>query len=399
MKSRAIQLVGLAVSVGLAINFAVSGGSLVSWVLVGLLVILQIVGLAVSRSGDNEPEVEEVADTAADAELINVNSEVSHSMVCEADIIHQEVQRVDTIIKEAVAILSESFHNLHGLTSRQSELISDIVHRSEEGGSKGSKSDAAEGFSVHNFIDQTSTTLDGFVQTTIEVSRHSLEIVHHIDDMVVKLDGIFDLISNVEGLASQTNLLALNASIEAARAGEAGRGFAVVADEVRTLSINSTGLNNRIREEISDAKVTIENLRTTVGGMASTDMTETIETKEKMNNMLEYLNQMNDFFNERVARISALGHDLESAVDNAVRSLQFEDISSQALRSIDTNIGSLRELAGYLDNLVDAEGKLNSGVADEALQRAREIRESTHTKNQQRTVSQESLDEGDIELF
>jgi methyl-accepting chemotaxis protein len=105
----------------------------------------------------------------------------------------------------------------------------------------------------------------------VDVSRNSLETVHHIDDMVEKLDGIFGLIENVEGLASQTNLLALNASIEAARAGDAGRGFAVVADEVRTLSINSAELNNQIREEISYAKETIEVLRSTVGGMASTD--------------------------------------------------------------------------------------------------------------------------------
>ena len=79
------------------------------------------------------------------------------------------------------------------------------------------------------------------------------------------------------------------------RAGEAGRGFAVVADEVRTLSINSATLNNEIREEIGSAKETIEVLRSTVGGMASTDMSDTIGTKDKMGQMLEHMAEYESF--------------------------------------------------------------------------------------------------------
>ncbi len=401
MKSRAVQLVGLAVSVGLIVNLALAGGNWWGWLLILLLLGTQAINLYLSSTADSSEtdESESEEQPAYQDELELAKTEISTSLSTEADVISQEVMRVDALIKDAVNILSDSFHNLHALTSQQGHLVGEIVSRSENSNDSSDQPDTAENFSMQSFMRLTSTTMDGFVQNTVEVSRRSLEIVHHIDDMVTKLDGIFDLISNVENLASQTNLLALNASIEAARAGDAGRGFAVVADEVRTLSINSTGLNNRIREEISDAKITIEDLRNTVGAMASTDMTETIETKETMNNMLDYLNQMNEFINERITQISIVGEQLSSAVDNAVRSLQFEDISSQALLSIEKNVGSLREMSVLLQGLSSADGEVDQEAISQAIQRSREMREVTQSQNQQRTVSQESLDEGDIELF
>ena len=98
--------------------------------------------------------------------------------------------------------------------------------------------------------------------------------------MIAQFDSIFSLLGQVENLANQTNLLALNAAIEAARAGEAGRGFAVVANEVRELSINSTELNEDIRNKISGAQGIISQLRTSVESMASADMTPTLKAKE-----------------------------------------------------------------------------------------------------------------------
>ncbi|MGB0204824.1 MAG: methyl-accepting chemotaxis protein [Neptuniibacter sp.] len=351
----------------------------------------------VKESTAPETVVESTQSGTQVPELKAALNQVSETLVHDAVVVNQEISRVDGLIKEAVALMSTSFHDMHDLANRQIQLTSEIISQTHDGDDP-VDSDAPS-FNVQSFIRETGNTLDQFISIMVDVSKNSLETVHHIDDMVEKLDGIFGLIENVEGLASQTNLLALNASIEAARAGEAGRGFAVVADEVRTLSINSAALNNQIREEIGLAKETIEILRKTVGSMASTDMSDTIGTKEKMGTMLEHMSSMNNFLNEKVVEISHVGDQLNGVVDTAVRSLQFEDISSQALGSMEHNVNSLNEISSLLSGVVDSQNQIDVQAADRCTERCKTLKAEAQTRNETRTVSQNDMDEGEVELF
>lgn len=311
--------------------------------------------------------------------------------------VREEVNRVRTLIMEAGAELTESFSSLTVLAQKQEQLVKSIVSSEQDD----SVDPDRKSVNIKTFAEEVSKLMERFIEVMITVSTQSVATVHHIDDMVEHLDGIFSLLEDVKSLADQTNLLALNAAIEAARAGEAGRGFAVVADEVRNLSHRSSNFNDQIRQLVSNTKDAIAKARDTVGDMASRDMNETITAKEQVNLLLTDVTNMNEFIESRVLAIGEVVQQVDQAVGTAVRCLQYEDIATQALTAADKHVDRILEAHGVVqeNNLsLNQDGNefiLNAEKARETLRELRRAWASQGTK----AVMQESMSEGEVELF
>jgi len=325
-----------------------------------------------------------------DRELKQTFTQVQKVVCQQSVIIETEVNRTKVIVQDAVTGISDSFKHLQQLSMEQKEMINTVVKKGDSG---------EDETTLESFVHDSGETLDSFVDVIINTSKQSLETMSYTDEMVKQFDGIFNLLTQVEGLASQTNLLALNAAIEAARAGEAGRGFAVVANEVRSLSVNSTELNNDIRIKIANAQDTIKKLRDSVELMASADMTSTLEAKERVSIMMEHVQEMNRKSNEVVEDLAGLSPKIIEAVGVAIRSLQFEDLAFQSLNSLDYNFSNLNSLSQEL-SIFNTAASDESPIQLESLRTScSNIIEQTETNNNNRSVSQSSMDEGEIDLF
>ena len=305
-----------------------------------------------------------------------------------------EIERTRELIRESVAKLGGSFEAVNRKSREQSEVVSRIIDRT---------GDEHGGVDITQFAQQASQKMELLVEALEAVAGQSGNTVTHIDAMAEHLDGIFSLLEDVKSIADQTNLLALNAAIEAARAGEAGRGFAVVADEVRNLSERSTAFNEQIRKLAHSSKESIAKVRDTVTTMASRDLDRSRGARAEAAAMLERVDGINRGLGNGMREIADCGRAIDGSVAEAVRSLQFEDIATQALGAANLHLerlSAINQEATALHDLLhrshhDSEVKQALG---KLVQRIGQMR-SEWERPPHKPVMQQSMDAGSVELF
>jgi methyl-accepting chemotaxis protein len=360
--------------------------SIISW---GgwLAVVCALAGIALgisARSG--RKEAEEIVRAVHEASpLAAFCGELQSALKDELDAVDAEILRTQALLHESVATLGDGLQVIAGQSLHQQGVVSEVLTHS-------AKVNGAGGIDMQAFADEVGGMLSSFVELLIQVSVQGMTTVHNIDDMVAQTEAIFAAVDEVEGLAKKTNLLALNASIEAARAGEAGKGFGVVADEVRKLAQVSETINGRIRQRMVGARGSIERVRETVSSMASRDMNECILTKERVENMLGNVERLNNEFATSATCVGEVASRIGQAVDDSIRSLQFEDIARQALDGASLRTANLHEMA----NVLRSEGEVDPQALLHALQSLRAVHRSQQRHG---IVSQTSMQAGSVDLF
>jgi len=367
-----------------------------------LLATTGIVARMIITQGQAGPTVsnEGNSGTTDRDELIALLSELSMLIETQSAEVHGSLAQIKTVVIDATTTLAGSFNELNEKSQFQGVLVNGLVSSGQSDGEG-----ANDTFNTQVFVAETHSLLSHFIELLLNTSTSSMKIVHTIDDVSNQMQEVYTLLKDVTGIANQTNLLALNAAIEAARAGEAGRGFAVVADEVRNLSQHSNRFSDEIQSVIGKANVSIDEAKELVSSMASKDMTDIITAKTSVDEMLKSIESYNEKVDADIGQLSIVSGEISMAVGAAVRSLQFEDVITQV-------VGYSADHMDRISSLVERIGKSaiaiegNSGDNDsEVLDMIQIYRNEINQLKEEwdtplnKAVSQNSMDQGEIEMF
>lgn len=350
---------------------------------------------------EQRADVEEVEHAVTD-----LMGHVDASLVSVINQMRSELTQIQNLVGDAVGTLQNAFNGLNARSQQQQQRVNALmaVLKASSATQAGQGADA-DATSMESFAQETDKVLNYFVEYVVSTSSNSMAMVERIDDMVIHMQRADELLADVKVIADQTNLLALNAAIEAARAGEAGRGFAVVADEVRNLSHRSDRFNDEIRGVIGKSITDIDGARSAISNLASQDMNFAIQSKLRVNEMLERIQDINGSVEEALVDVADVSGEIDVLVGDAVRSLQFEDLVRQLTEYSERNLDRVERVVANLHQGMQALKGSESQGPGAYLTAIAELKCSLdeyleeQVSQEHKPVEQGSMEEGEVELF
>ncbi|WP_429884688.1 methyl-accepting chemotaxis protein [Geoalkalibacter halelectricus] len=311
--------------------------------------------------------------------------------------IKTENDQVRTLLADAIDKLINSFTGLEQQTRRQQELALGLAGKG--GGAQG-------GLSFETFLKEIDEVLATFTDAIGRNSEMARGMVQSMGETSRQFQTVLGLLGEVKKIADQTNLLAINAAVEAARAGQAGKGFAVVAEEVRNLSIRSNRFSDQIGTSVEGISQALADAEKIVNQMASQDQVVTGGARRRVDALMEKTREFNASVEASGREISDSSERVAGEVRHAVTSLQFQDMATQVLGTVNNRVENLESLLESLA-VLSLEERRGAGqdLSEECRGRLEDFKQAIEEagrlleKASHNPVSQKSMDEGDIELF
>ena len=306
--------------------------------------------------------------------------------MAESDFVIQEMARIRSLLADAIDKLNTSFKSISALSDKQLDSANNIVMNLS---SKDESTLSLEKLSeeVTSTTNQLSILLEIFVSRNHKTNQYLTQSAKVFNKLFAQLDSI-------KTLSEQTNLLALNAAIEAARAGEKGRGFAVVAAEVRSLSKQSNALAEEVSTLANKAKISINKAADVAGEFKETEIIEINTSEAKAQSQLQKLSNIGASLTESLEKINFTSKHIKHHVDDAVQSLQFEDIARQTTEQVEHSQDKFKEKL----RSIDFEGDNCDTIVDKGIQTVKKLQKEQYKR--ERVVSvQNNMSKNGTELF
>lgn len=294
----------------------------------------------------------------------------------------EQLKQTSSQIESSVVGVCDSFQ---GIAERAKLAVARTTgFFSREGG------EAPETTSFEVLIEECGETLVRILKVAEEaggVSRRAIERIQQMDQVAQE---IAVALAQLEQVASGNKTLALNARVEAKHAGSHGAGFAVFATEV----ISQTERSQKVNAQVGGL---ITNLRTLAGSalndlreMNDRDRKRVEECKLEVDESLKDLVAAQGEMKKMLTGMTEDGALLANDIGEAVRGLQFQDLTSQRISHVVEDLNTLhRKLTSRFGDVPVGEATCDEGFSDYTV----------HEEQAVAGILGAESPQGDVELF
>ncbi|MCL2044639.1 MAG: methyl-accepting chemotaxis protein [Treponema sp.] len=303
--------------------------------------------------------------------LSNIGSELASNMTETAAAINEITANVQSIkgrvinqsasVTETNATMEQITENIHKLNEHvefQSTNISQASSAIEEM--------VANIQSVTQTLVKNAANVNELMESS-DVGRSGLQdVASDIQEIARESEGLLEINSVMENIASQTNLLSMNAAIEAAHAGEAGKGFAVVADEIRKLAESSSEQSKTIGTVLKKIKGSIDKITVSTENVLSkfeaidSGIKTVAEQEENIRNAMEEQGQGSKQLLQGVGNVNDITRQVRSGSNEMLEGSKEVISEGRNLEKITQEItGGMNEMASGADQINVAVNRVN----------------------------------------
>jgi methyl-accepting chemotaxis protein len=220
--------------------------------------------------------------------------------------------------------------------------------------------------SVTQTLVKNSTNVKELIEAS-DVGRAGLQdVATDIQEIARESEGLLEINSVMENIASQTNLLSMNAAIEAAHAGEAGKGFAVVADEIRKLAESSSEQSKTIGTVLKKIKGSIDKITSSTDNVLQrfeaidSGVKTVAEQEDNVRNAMEEQGEGSKQVLQSITNVNTITRNVKSGSEEMLEGSTEVIKESKNLERVTQEItGGMNEMAAGADQINIAVTRVN----------------------------------------
>ncbi len=281
---------------------------------------------------------------ASEQEFLKQLNRMRQDIAYSLEFIPKVIQRLDMVKKKTE---EETLNVISALQN--------IVQRSKEGSEEADavvayfmgnneKKDTCFGKSYISYmIHENETAMEKAGSAFQMIEKINNELSNNLKIISDKVEKIQDFVRQIDKIASQSKILSVNSAIEAARAGEKGLRFAVVADEIRNLADMSARSVSCVRDIAEESKEAIDVLQKNINEHLFRGAKEMEKAEKTLKETFERFKYSINNISEAIRVLTISYQAISKEIENATVALQFQDMISQEIVSINSFISSFNK--------------------------------------------------------